>query len=175
MSPRYILPLKQPKIRNATSLHKKRCIFDDLEKSAIMKGPDITTLLNKASLRVTKTRRDVLALLLSTHDRAISSHDIEVALPGIDRITLYRILKAFEEGGLIHAIADSTAKTKYAICRDGCVEAEQHQHNHVHFHCRSCDQTTCLDGLHAPAVTLPGSYHVEGIQYLVHGLCAHCL
>ena len=65
--------------------------------------------------------QDVLQQLLAAGGSAVSSQEIEQNLKGIDRITLYRILKAFEEVGLIHSIADGSGKTKYALCSTSCV------------------------------------------------------
>lgn len=133
----------------------------------------INDLLHKAELRVTRSRRDVLNILLESGDQAISSSDIEHTLSGIDRITLYRILKTFEESGLIHSVADGSGKTKYAVCSHECLAGEHHD-DHLHFYCRVCDTTTCLDKIRLPAVKLPGEYIVEEKRFVIAGVCKDC-
>ncbi len=133
----------------------------------------ITDTLRKVGLRITQSRKDVLAQLVACGDMAVSSATIENRLSGIDRITLYRILKTYEEVGLIHSIADGTGKTKYAVCSEGCSPGHHH-HNHMHFHCRQCDSTTCLDLAIPTTVSVPEGYEVEDMQLLVSGLCQSC-
>ena len=86
--------------------------------------------LREAGLRVTQSRKDVMQALAEAGTQAVSSAVIEKKLSGIDRITLYRILKTYEEVGLIHSIADGSGKTKYAVCSDEC-GPEHHHHNHL--------------------------------------------
>lgn len=133
----------------------------------------IVDLLHKAELRITRPRRDVLKILVESGDQAISSSDIEHTLSGIDRITLYRILKTFEESGLIHSVADGSGKTKYALCSHECTGGEHHD-DHLHFYCRICDTTTCLDKVRLPSVKLPVEYTVEEKRFVIAGICKDC-
>ena len=138
-----------------------------------MEDQHIVSQLRGAGLRVTQSRREVLRYLYDAQDQALSSGEIEEGLVGLDRITLYRILKTYEEVGLIHSVADRSGKTKYAICSEGCTPGNHH-HNHVHFYCRICDATTCLD-LEIPAtISVPDSYVVEDVQLVVSGKCNNC-
>lgn len=136
-------------------------------------GEKIIDLLQKADLRVTKSRRDVLRILVESGDQAISSSDIEHTLDNIDRITLYRILKTFEESGLIHSVADGTGKTKYALCSHECNGGEHHD-DHLHFYCRICETTTCLEKVQLPPVRLPADYIIEEKRFVVAGVCKTC-
>ena len=138
-----------------------------------MEERDFKRLLHGANLRVTKARKDVLDILAQAGDQAVSSSDIEDHLHSIDRITLYRILKTYEESGLIHSIADGTGKTKYALCSPDC-NGGHHHDNHVHFYCRKCETTTCLDALIPADITLPQDYLVEEMQFVVSGVCQDC-
>jgi Fur family ferric uptake transcriptional regulator len=133
----------------------------------------ILDMLQKADLRVTRSRKEVLDILCQSRDQAISSSHIEHTLVGIDRITLYRILKTFEESGLIHSVADGSGKTKYALCSQECTGGEHHD-NHLHFYCRVCDTTTCLDKVQLPLVQLPHDYLIEEMRFVVAGVCKDC-
>lgn len=138
-----------------------------------MNQQEIIHLLQEADLRITRSRKLVLDLLATTGDQAMSSNDIEQHLSGIDRITLYRILKTFEESGLIHSVADGSGKTKYAMCSHDCGAGDHHD-NHVHFHCRICDTTTCLDAVKLPSIELPEKYSLEEMRFVVGGVCKDC-
>lgn len=138
-----------------------------------MNQQEIIDILHQADLRITRSRKLVLDLLANTGDQAMSSSDIEQHLSGIDRITLYRILKTFEESGLIHSVADGSGKTKYAMCSHDCGAGDHHD-NHVHFHCRICDATTCLDTVQLPMIDLPGEYTLEEMRFVVAGICKEC-
>ena len=134
---------------------------------------DIREILKERNLRITRSRKEVLSILLSARDHAISSQEIEHQLDNIDRITLYRMLKTFEEVGIIHSIADGTGKTKYAICCEACTDGH-HVDDHVHFHCRKCDTTSCLEGVLAPKVDLPSGYIADERQFVISGICSAC-
>ncbi|MBK8503217.1 MAG: transcriptional repressor [Saprospiraceae bacterium] len=133
----------------------------------------ILEMLQKADLRVTRSRKEVLDIFCQSGDQAISSSDIEHNITGIDRITLYRILKTFEESGLVHSVADGSGKTKYALCSHECSGGNHHD-NHLHFYCRVCDTTTCMDHVKLPAVRLPQDYQVEEMRFVVAGVCKDC-
>ena len=104
-----------------------------------MNKQDIRDLLEKHGLRQTQNRIQVLEVF-SKEDIALSSHDIESELKSMDRVTLYRTLKSFEESGLIHKAHDETMTIKYALCGHDCSIAE-HKDEHAHFHCEVCGKT----------------------------------
>ena len=130
-------------------------------------------LLAQHSLRNTAMRRAVLELLTRT-PYALSSSDIEHELgPGVDRITLYRTLKSFEEKGLIHRVPENSDVAKYAACSIECSQ-EAHFDNHVHFKCTNCQHVYCLNQVTIPTVTLPAKFHVKTSDYLLAGVCRDC-
>ena len=133
---------------------------------------EIDNLLQQHRLRKTEMRREVLALFVNSTE-ALSSQFIETALGDVDRVTLYRTLRSFEEKGLIHKAVDGTDIAKYALCHDHCTE-EHHNHNHAHFHCDQCNKTLCLDSVHLPKLKIPRGYKVSGSQLILNGLCDQC-
>ena len=133
------------------------------------------TLLKKYELRSTEARRAVLRVFLGW-EHALTHGNIEKALDlEVDRVTLYRTLKTFEDSGLIHRIADDTDVIRYALCKEDC-DHDQHKHtdNHVHFKCEKCEKTMCLDGTEIPNVQLPNGYRADRFQFLVIGVCKAC-
>jgi Fur family ferric uptake transcriptional regulator len=129
-------------------------------------------LLKKHGLRVTQTRLEVLNLFLS-EKVAVSNQDIESQLPGLDRITLYRTLKSFENKGVIHKAVDGTETPKFALCHEECTEASHH-HHHVHFHCEKCENTFCVDTIQIPTIRSPKGYEVHSTDVILNGLCEKC-
>jgi Fur family transcriptional regulator, ferric uptake regulator len=132
----------------------------------------ILQLLEKHQLRKTAVRAQVLEIFLNRRE-ALSHSDIEIQFDQVDRITLYRTLKTFEDKGLIHKAIDGSDKLKYALCHDGCDEHEHHD-VHAHFHCGDCGKTFCLDEVEAPSVQAPAGYKVATTHLVVTGQCETC-
>lgn len=139
-----------------------------------MASPDrIAQTLTRHGLRQTAGRRAVLQVLAES-PFAMSGSEIEERLePGMDRITLYRILKSFEENGLIHRVVDTSDVVRYAACSIEC-SAHAHFDNHVHFKCSTCRHIYCLPQVTVPAVALPARFEVSTRDYLLGGVCRDC-
>ncbi|RSK29808.1 Fur family transcriptional regulator [Hymenobacter metallilatus] len=139
-----------------------------------MASPDrISQTLTRHKLRHTPVRRAVLQVL-SASPFALSGHEVEQQLSGdLDRITLYRTLKTFEESGLIHRVIDTTDTVRYAACTMECT-AHGHFDDHVHFKCTTCQHIYCLNQVAIPAVTLPANFQAQTRDYLLAGVCEDC-
>ncbi len=131
-------------------------------------------ILKKHQLRNTEIRRQVLSIFIELGDTALSSQEIEEKFDKIDRVTLYRVLKNFEEKGIIHVAIDGSNKTRYAMCSDNCT-THHHHDQHAHFHCQKCDTTTCMDMINVPAVRIPKDYVLEDAQLVLTGICKNCI
>lgn len=130
--------------------------------------------LKAFNLRHTAGREQVLDLFLSAGGHALAHSDVETGLgPDHDRVTVYRTLRTFLDVGLIHKVLDDEGGTKYALCRETCSDGH-HQHDHVHFKCENCGQTTCLDEVHIPSVSLPNGYQRKEMNLLIQGVCQGC-
>jgi len=132
----------------------------------------VRDLLNQNKLRITQNREEVLDLLLKS-DVAVSTQVIETALVHIDRITLYRTLKTFEDKGLIHKIVDSSQRPKYALCADNCTD-HSHDDSHLHFECIDCGNVTCHMDVTIPELHLPDGYTISEINIIAKGHCNTC-
>ena len=134
----------------------------------------IKQILKDHSLRHTQGRADIISVFLNKNV-AISHSDIEAEMDSqYDRVTIYRTLKSFLEKGLIHKVLDDTGTMHYALCDDACSEVE-HQHDHIHFKCNNCGETTCLENVHIPKVSLPNGFSYEESNYLITGTCDKCI
>jgi Fur family ferric uptake transcriptional regulator len=129
-------------------------------------------LLEKHHLKKTAPRLKVLSML-AKKNVATSQPDLEGVMDDIDRVTLYRILSAFEEKGIIHKVFDLNGTANYAMCSSGCGE-DHHHDEHLHFNCTNCKNVYCLDDLHLPEINLPKGFKAEGFTLYASGLCPKC-
>lgn len=136
----------------------------------VMKQVD--NILVHSGMRKTEVRRSVLQVLLESEE-ALSHAQIEEQFQKIDRVTLYRTLKAFEEKGVIHQAFDGTDTPKYAVCSEHCSE-HQHDDDHLHFHCQICDRTFCIEDVKVTRPSLPEGYQPESAHLIVKGVCPQC-
>jgi Fur family ferric uptake transcriptional regulator len=134
--------------------------------------PEIERRLEVKGIKPTTMRNLVLEHLMN-QDAAISLADLEKALAPVDRITVYRTLKTFEEHCLVHSIDDGTGASKYALCKEDCDEFPHHD-LHVHFHCSICKETFCLPKTLIPFVSLPRGFKAEEMSLVMKGVCERC-
>jgi Fur family ferric uptake transcriptional regulator len=134
---------------------------------------DFAGLLHKSGLRSTGPRLGVLEII-ADRDAAISQPVLEKMMGNkVDRVTLYRILKTFEEKGILHKVMDLNGTANYAFCSSNCSE-HQHHDEHFHFNCAKCRNVYCMNDLHLPAVKLPVGFKAESISMVITGVCNHC-
>ena len=67
----------------------------------------IIKLLKDSGLRKTEVRIKVLREFLIA-DRAYGQGDLEARFENLDRITLYRTLRTFEQKGIVHQAIDGS-------------------------------------------------------------------
>jgi Fur family ferric uptake transcriptional regulator len=130
-------------------------------------------LLKRHQLKRTEARLKVLSLLVNKKV-ATSQPDHESVIGDVDRVTLYRILIAFEEKGIIHKVFDLNGTANYAICSSDCDEHDHHD-EHLHFNCTNCKNVYCLDELDMPPIVLPNGFKLERLSFSATGLCPKCI
>ncbi|MES2702223.1 MAG: transcriptional repressor [Bacteroidota bacterium] len=128
--------------------------------------------IREKGLKATPVRLLVLELL-QNNQQAYSHTEMEAAFTEVDRITLYRVLRDFEEAGMVHKIMDIEGITRFAVCKHSCPDST-HSEDHVHFNCQVCHKMYCLEMVTTPAVKLPAGFRPTGINTLIHGVCKHC-
>lgn len=133
---------------------------------------DIERRLESKGIKPTAMRNLVLDFILE-QESAISLTELEKALAPVDRITVYRTLKTFEEHCLVHSIEDGTGASKYALCREDCDDSPHHD-LHVHFYCNSCKETFCLPKTLIPAIALPKGFKAGEMSLVMKGDCQRC-
>ncbi|MFM2394196.1 MAG: hypothetical protein RLZZ546_2178 [Bacteroidota bacterium] len=131
-------------------------------------------VFKKAKIKNTPIRNQILEIF-NRANYALSHGEIEAHFEDIDRITLYRTLKTFEEKGVIHKITDLSGVSKYALCESKCVEHHHHLHHaHLHFQCEVCNNTFCIENVEIPKITLPSHFLVTGQSITMTGKCTKC-
>lgn len=133
---------------------------------------DIPQQIRDKGLKATPARLDVFHEL-GLNQLAYSHADLEATFSDMDRVTLYRVLKDFEDAGLVHKIIDLQGVTRFALCRHSCPD-EHHTDDHVHFSCQSCHRMFCFEQVHAPQVNVPKGFKIKGLHTLIYGLCKSC-
>ena len=124
-------------------------------------------------LRVTDTRVAVLDLLHGS-EKALSQGDVERALPDqADRVTLFRVLQAFEEAGLAHRVMDAHGVARYASCAATCSSGHHHD-VHAHFRCTDCGGIYCLEAVPLPHVKVPKGFRLKDSHLELEGSCKAC-
>ncbi|MES3017238.1 MAG: transcriptional repressor [Bacteroidota bacterium] len=117
--------------------------------------------------------RNLVLNYLSRQPSAVSLTELEKALAPVDRITVYRTLKTFEEHCLVHSIDDGTGSARYALCKEDCDDSPHHD-LHIHFHCGHCNETYCLPKTLIPPIALPEGFKQNEMSLLVKGICQKC-
>jgi Fur family ferric uptake transcriptional regulator len=130
----------------------------------------IENKLNKKNTKPTSMRILVYDFLSSQHS-AVSLSEIENQFSVVDRITIYRTLKTFEDKGIVHSIQENKT-TKYTLCSDECNE-QTHSDLHLHFYCKICKETTCRDNFLLPDFS--NTFRIDEIRFFAKGICENCL
>jgi Fur family transcriptional regulator, ferric uptake regulator len=129
------------------------------------------SMIRASGARVTRARVEVLATLLDA-ERALSHREVESRIrrsPGIDRVTIYRVLDWLSREGLAHRIAGPDRSWRYNAAEDA------HSHAHAHFQCGRCGTVVCLDDSEEPVhVNVPAGFVSHAVLLTVKGHCATC-
>jgi len=124
-------------------------------------------------LRVTDTRLAVLNVLQGSN-KALSQGDVERSIPEqADRVTLFRVLQAFEGAGLAHRIMDAHGVARYATCAPTCSSGHHHD-LHAHFRCTACGDVYCLESVELPSVKVPKGFRLKERHLELEGSCKAC-
>jgi Fur family ferric uptake transcriptional regulator len=129
-------------------------------------------ILKQNQLKNTKQRVRVLEEIVAD-SAAISQPELEKKLgKEIDRVTLYRILNAYEDKGILHRIIDHNGTANYAICSSACT-AHHHKDEHIHFNCTNCSKVYCL-ATKVPTINIPFGFTTHSINFIAYGICDKC-
>lgn len=116
--------------------------------------------------------RQLVYEVLAKHRKALSLYEIEQQFENVDRTTIFRTLKTFQNNFLIHSIDDGSGAVRYALCDDDCTCKLDDLH--IHFLCNKCRQTHCLKNMPVPQMDLPKGFTFESANFVIKGTCPNC-
>ena len=126
--------------------------------------------LKAAHLRVTKMRIRILDIL-ETHATPMAHTEILLQAPGMDRVTLYRVLDSLVEAGLVHRVQGTDGTWRFCAHDE---DTEGCPGGHAHFLCETCGKMYCLTDQKIPHFNLPNDFTVTHKQMLLLGICKQC-
>jgi Fur family ferric uptake transcriptional regulator len=132
---------------------------------------DLDKKLKQKNITPTSMRRLVLDIL-NKKGKAISLYEIEKEFDHVERSTIFRTLKTFQDHCIIHSVDDGTGAVKYALCDDDCTCNLDDQH--LHFLCNNCGQTHCLKEIPVPRLEMPEGFDLESVNFVAKGICPNC-
>jgi len=131
-------------------------------------------ILEKVGIKPTKHRLAVLQVL-GTASHPLTAQDVFDALQAcrtINRVTVYRILESFVEGGVVDKISAGDRSFRYGLAPN-----ENHP-QHAHFYCRLCGLMACLPPESLPLPSQSASSVMPGIvekyEIRLDGVCHQC-
>ncbi|GAA4314201.1 Fur family transcriptional regulator [Compostibacter hankyongensis] len=130
-------------------------------------------LLEKHGLSKTPPRLNILSILTSRKVATPESYLEKKLGDRVDRVTLYRTLKTFEEKGILHKVLDQKGTANYAVCSEKCSE-HRHYDEHMHFNCLVCNRVYCMDEIEFAPVKLPRGFKAKSINLTITGICRQC-
>lgn len=131
----------------------------------------INEIFANKNIKPTAMRELVLKILLKKQ-KAVSLMEIEQQFDQVDRSTIFRTLRTFQQNCIIHKIDDGTGAMKFALCSENCSCLLGDLH--AHFYCTRCGQTTCLKDHLIEKPTLPENFLFESANFVIKGICADC-
>ncbi|QDU60569.1 Transcriptional regulator PerR [Planctomycetes bacterium Pan216] len=128
-------------------------------------------LFRACGMPLTIQRRIIFEELSQRSDHPTADQifqSVQDRLPGLSRTTVYRVLEALVEAGLIQRICHPGATARY--------DANMNRHHHVV--CLKCQRVIDLHSSELDALAVPkgldGSFRVLDVSVHFRGLCAEC-
>lgn len=131
----------------------------------------IENTIKQSGLVLTKMRKKVL-LVFFKNQKPLDAKSLQSSVGYIDRVTLFRILNAFEEHKIIHIIRLEDGRKLFALCNQDCSQ-DAHSHKHIHFECERCEDVSCLPITGFPQFNIP-NYIINNISININGICLNC-
>jgi Fur family ferric uptake transcriptional regulator len=133
----------------------------------------VKQMLKSAGLKAT-AQRILVAEALNQATGPLSAPQLHEQLGSkLDRATVYRVLEAFVEAGLVAKLRHNDRAHAYHLVHESL------RPRHPHFYCKCCGDSSCLDALsvNVDLSELLDSFpaKVENLEISLEGICPHCL
>jgi Fur family ferric uptake transcriptional regulator len=138
-----------------------------------MKLDELLRTFQKPGRRLTPQRRAVLRALAEL-GCALDAEEIHARArryaPGIGRVTVYRMLDALVEDGLVQQFHLGDGRSRFELAETGV-------HHHHHLICQLCGEVAVLDGCllgRVDGTTVGSGFRVVRHRLDLYGLCRGC-
>lgn len=133
----------------------------------------IESLLAKAGSKKTGPRAKILEVLAHA-SKPLATKEVyaKVSKKGIDQVTVYRVLKAFSEKGIIRQVDFGHDQSYFEIADDA--------HDHHHIICTKCHKIADFVGCDAQSLITSALKqskdfaHITRHSFELYGLCKNC-
>ena len=142
----------------------------DIKKKTLL---DVQSILSKNGISRTDFRTELLNLFYSSKASLSVDAILKYFDNSINKVTVYRSLKSFENKGLIHKVPDKKNLLRYSLCSSECGPGK-HSHDHAHLLCSICDETFCLDDFLLPNIKSHNGYVINNYKIILEGSCLSC-
>lgn len=132
---------------------------------------DSAEILSVAGIAATPNRILVMRELEKASG-PLSLSELEQSLDTLDKSSIFRVLNVLAEHDVVHALEDGRGIAKYELCHSADRQVDDDLH--CHFYCMKCRKTFCLSGVKIPEVEVPEGFSVEGVNFMLKGLCSNC-
>lgn len=134
---------------------------------------NIEALLKRVGSKVTGQRFEILEVLAHA-SKPLSSKEVhaKVATKGIDQVTVYRVLKAFTEKGIIRQVDFGHDQAYFEIMDE--------KHDHHHIICTQCHKVADFVGCDAAGLIKTALKQTKDFaqvtrhSFELYGLCKNC-
>jgi Fur family ferric uptake transcriptional regulator len=128
---------------------------------------DLTTILKRHRVYVTKTRLAMLEIFLQTNEALTHNYFLTHPSLQLDRVTIFRTLNLFVDKKIIHRIPVSDGTNRYLL-------QQASEKVHSNFMCIGCKRIIPLKTIVSPTVKLPKGFRQQTMEIIVGGLCNSC-
>jgi Fur family ferric uptake transcriptional regulator len=133
---------------------------------------NLIEILKKKALNITAPRLNILALFYE-HTGCLSHDDVSKALGGvIDRVTIYRTLRAFVRKEILYCIPTVNNHLLYSLQMTGTPHHTPVQH--ALFICEQCRRVYPMDSIDLGLQKMPGNFVIHHCSVVINGKCKDC-
>lgn len=129
------------------------------------------SLLKENNLKATKQRVLILQEVLDNKEVFTANTLFTIFNKDMDLVTIYRIISAFLEKGIIREVLGHDDIKRYEVA---CI----HNPVHPHLYCKKCNKLVCLKSLDKEIVKLlmlnTGNYIIDDVSIQFTGICEQC-
>lgn len=133
---------------------------------------DVIEHLRNKGIRITETRKAVLAYMIASHEHPSAERiyqDLRPHYPNMSLATVYNNLKVLTDEGFVEEIKISNDNTTYFDFMG---------HNHLNIVCEKCGRIADFEDVEIPDLKREAEeqtgYQITKTQVLMYGLCPDC-